>query len=353
MAKVTENSARVGDPDLDALAARIEREGVAPRVAVAAATTERAAFGGAREAFFDLASVTKPFTAIAFARSGVDPSAPLGSLLEEARGTVSEHVPIELFFAHRAGLEAHREFFRDAPFERAAVLRAAAEARRCDAIGAPPEDGFSPLYSDLGYLLAGEALARATGHEDAGAAIEKLVIEPLGLSAELGTARALERRGLDLGAIAAPTEEVRWRGGVVRGRVHDENAWAFAGAGGAGHAGLFGTVSAVAAFGVWLLDAIDDSEPSLVWTVTPRPGGTLLAGFDGKSAIGSSAGDLAGARTFGHLGFTGTSLWIDPAARHVAVALTNRVHPTRENVAIRTARPWIHDALWARARKLG
>ena len=76
----------------------------------------------------------------------------------------------------------------------------------------------------------------------------------------------------------------------------------------------------------------------------------MRAGFDGKSESGSSAGDRAGPRTFGHLGFTGTSLWIDPDADAVVVVLTNRVHPTRENVAIRAARPAVHDALFALAR---
>jgi CubicO group peptidase (beta-lactamase class C family) len=71
----------------------------------------------------------------------------------------------------------------------------------------------------------------------------------------------------------------------------------------------------------------------------------LRAGFDGKSADGSSAGTVLGARSFGHLGFTGTSLWIDPDARIVVALLTNRVCPTRDNVKIREARPRVHDAL--------
>ena len=182
-------------------------------------------------------------------------------------------------------------------------------------------EGFPAVYSDLGYLLAGEALARAIGARDAGEAIGELVLEPLGLGAEMGTARELEARGIDLARDAAPTEDVAWRGGVVRGRVHDENAWALTGAGGSGHAGIFGTVGAVLAFGCAVLDALESKSAPLSvgseigWLVAQRPGGTLRAGFDGKSAEGSSAGTLAGARTFGHLGFTGTSLWIDPEAR--------------------------------------
>jgi len=84
----------------------------------------------------------------------------------------------------------------------------------------------------------------------------------------------------------------------------------------------------------------------LAWLVRERPGGTLRAGFDGKSPEGSSAGSRMGPRSFGHLGFTGTSLWVDPDARIVVSLLTNRVCPTRAHLAIRSARPWVHDALF-------
>ncbi len=308
---------------------------------------------------FDLASVTKPATAVAIARSGLDPRTRAGILLDETRGTPTEECSLELLLAHRAGLEAHIPVF--APLvtggavDREAALRTVASSRRAEAVGPVPDEGFAPVYSDLGYALAGEALARATGVVDAGAAVAKLVVEPLGREHDFGTARDLEARGVDVVTRAAPTEDVPWRGGVVRGRVHDENAWALTGAGGSGHAGLFGTVSAVLAFGTSVLDAIARRNGPLRagsdadWLVRERPGGTLRAGFDGKSAEGSSAGALTGPRTFGHLGFTGTSLWIDPDAEVVLVVLTNRVHPTRDNVLIRTARPAAHDALFRMA----
>jgi CubicO group peptidase (beta-lactamase class C family) len=166
----------------------------------------------------------------------------------------------------------------------------------------------------------------------------------------------LRARGVDLDRRARPTEVIAWRGGEVRGLVHDENAWALTGDGGSGHAGLFGTAPAVVAFGCAVLDALARGEGPLAgrdleWLVRPRPGGSLRAGFDGKSEEGSSAGERAGPRTFGHLGFTGTSLWIDPDADAVVVVLTNRVHPTRDNLAIRAARPLAHDALFRIARE--
>jgi len=302
---------------------------------------------------FDLASVTKPMTAVAIARAHMDPARPLVTWVPEARGTVSERVPLELLLSHRAGLDAHRTLYapllRGEPVDVTAALREAADARRTDVGGAAPPQGFPPLYSDLGFLLAGVALARAVGARDAGEAIARLVLEPLGIADRAGTVRDLAARGVR--GPFAPTETVAWRGGPVIGAVHDENAWALTGLGGSGHAGIFGTVDAVLTFGLAVLDGIRSGE--LEWLVRERlgpgprrAGGTLRAGFDGKSPEGSSAGTRMGPRTVGHLGFTGTSLWIDPDAGVVVSLLTNRVCPTREHLAIRAARPWAHDALF-------
>ncbi|MEO8801384.1 MAG: serine hydrolase [Polyangiaceae bacterium] len=135
----------------------------------------------------------------------------------------------------------------------------------------------------------------------------------------------------------------------MRGRVHDENAWALTDAGGSGHAGMFGTAGAVLTFALDVLLHVKD----LGWLVRERPGGTLRAGFDGKSAHGSSAGTVCGPKAFGHLGFTGTSFWIDPDAGAVVALLTNRVSPTRDNTKIRGARPIAHDALFRAALAFG
>jgi CubicO group peptidase (beta-lactamase class C family) len=350
------------------VAARIVSEKVAPAAAAGWAARRadgrwELSVGGSTEAFFDLASLTKPMTAMAVAQLTGLKGATLASRLPEAKGTPSEAATIELLLAHRAGLEAHLPLHREdgRPVALAEALIEAARARRADAQGPIPPQGFAPVYSDLGYILAGEALARAANVKDAGEAIAKLVVDPLGLAAELGSAQALEGAGsaVRFAERVFPTEVVAWRGGEVRGRVHDENAFALRGAGACGHAGMFGTVNAVLKLGMAALDAIERgrgplaTEDDLDWLVRPRPGGTLRAGFDGKSDASSSAGKLAGPRTFGHLGFTGTSLWIDPDAEVIVVLLTNRVHPTRDNAAIRAARPIAHDALFALAAQGG
>lgn len=315
--------------------------------------------GGATDLLFDLASITKPMTALAFARARIDPATPLGDLLPEARDTASARTPIELLLAHRAGLEPHRDLhlplLRGERVDVPGALRTAASARRVDASGDPPPDGFAPLYSDLGYILAGAALARTTGARDAGEAISRLVLEPLGMAHRAGSVRELAARGI--AGPFAPTEDAPWRGGRVHGAVHDENAWALTGHGGSGHAGVFATADAVLSFGAAVLDAIGGGRgpfggADLSWLVRERAGGTLRAGFDGKSPEGSSAGERFGRASFGHLGFTGTSLWMDPEAGIVVTLLTNRVCPTREHQSIRQARPVVHDALWARAAEI-
>ena len=331
------------------VAHRITESGVAPLAAAGFATPKQGIFaGGSVDTFFDLASLTKPMTAVAVARSSLGREEKLGDVLPETKGTASADATIELCLSHRAGLEAHVKLWLRDNVRDTSILRDAANARREEARGPFPTDGFPPVYSDLGYLLAGAALARRENAVDAGAAVEALLVTPLGLEKEIGTARALEAMGIDLATRAAPTEDAPWRGGIVRGRVHDENAWAVTGEGGSGHAGMFGTVGAVLAFGLHVLE----DRARYEWLLRERPGGSLRAGFDGKSDAGSSAGSVCGPRTFGHLGFTGTSLWIDPDAEAVVAVLTNRVHPTRENTAIRDARPIAHDALFRAALHL-
>lgn len=355
------------DPTCEELCHRLVRDGIAPLAAAGFARRGnhagvwREGIGGAVDTLFDLASVTKPIVAVAFATSGLDREAPLASWVAESRGTHAGGLPVELLFAHRGGLEAHGKLWMpllEVPpraLDREAALRDAAAMVRDDARGAGGP--YSPVYSDLGYALAGEALARGCGgeHGRADEILEARIVRPLGLDGTLGSARDLRRRGIALSELAAPTEVVPWRddsGAPLRGVVHDENAWALAPDGVQGHAGLFGTVHAVLRFGEAVLDALHGrasplTQPSgsLEWLVRERDGGTLRAGFDGKSGEGSSAGTVLGPRTFGHLGFTGTSVWIDPDAEIVVALLTNRVCPTRDNVKIRAARPTAHDEL--------
>lgn len=353
-------------PDLDALLRRTILElGVAQAATVAVAQWSgqswSQAFGAVGKVHgvptsvdtpFDLASVTKPAFALTCARlierGRLAWHAPLADYLPELRSTAAGEASIASLLSHRAGLRAHVELFAPVraaePFDRARALTRAATSRRP---GLEPTGESPPLYSDLGYLLVGEAVARVVG-KPLDSLMDDLLAEPLGL--ELGSSRTWRRRDPEFPTRVAPTEVVPWRGGSLRGVVHDDNAWAFSGHGASGHAGLFGTARAVLGLGSAVLDSLRGegllhSEIARE-LVRPRPGGSLRLGFDSKSDVGSMAGTVAGMNTFGHLGFTGTSFWCDPDAMTVTVLLTNRVCPTQNNRRIRVARPVVHDALF-------
>lgn len=308
---------------------------------------------------YDLASLTKPVTALLCARlveRGVlSFETPLSRLLPEAVGSASAAASVEQLLSHRAGLMAHCEFFEPLRsgqgFDASRALHNAANARREGCTGQIGDQGFAPLYSDLGYLLLGAALTHTLGVE-LDALVSQEINEPLGLA--LLSARQWRDRTPFLARVA-PTEIVPWRGGLVHGVVHDENAWAFAGEGSAGNAGLFASVVDTTRFGMALLDTLHGraghfvSAPTLRRLLLPRSGGTLLAGFDAKAETGSSAGQWFSKHSFGHLGFTGTSLWCDPETQLVAAVLSNRVYPSRDNQKHRQFRPLLADALYCLA----
>ncbi|HKO95262.1 MAG TPA: serine hydrolase domain-containing protein [Polyangiaceae bacterium] len=306
------------------------------------------------QTIYDLASLTKPVAAATVARlaraGALGWGQPLGAILPEVAATASAGTPLELLASHRAGLEAHIRL-RDSGAPVSSWLSLCANARRAECRTAVPPEGFAPVYSDLGYILLGAALEAHLGLP-LDRLLEREVAGPLGL--ELDSAQGWGRRigPGDFLERVAPTEHLAERGGLVCGVVHDDNAWDSQVAGAAGHAGLFGTAEAIGGFARALLDALAGrsaawlARPEAEFLVSPRPGGSLRTGFDGKAEQGSSAGPCFGVRAFGHLGFTGTSVWCDPDAGVVVVLLTNRVHPTRENILIRTVRPDVHGALF-------
>jgi CubicO group peptidase (beta-lactamase class C family) len=317
----------------------------------------------APDSLYDIASVTKPLVAALLARlvRGGAPSweTPLGALLPAARGTRSEAAPLALLASHRAGLVAHLrlgDFREGPPASLDAWLARCADARREECDGPLPPQGHPPVYSDLGYILLGRALSEHAA-QPLDDLLEREVTAPLGL--ELGSAQRLgERLGADFLARVVATEIVPERGGEIRGTVHDDNAWELAGRALSGHAGAFATARGVLDFGTAMLDALAGRRPEWLTSeqagelTAERPGGSLRMGFDGKSDVGSSAGPRFGARAFGHLGYTGTSLWCDPEARVAVVLLTNRVWPSRENILIRSVRPDVHGALFGLAAGL-
>jgi len=208
------------------------------------------------------------------------------------------------------------------------------------------EPGTKTLYSDLGLILLGELLQRALG-EPFDTFARRRVFEPLGMIDTGFNPPPSQRDRI------APTEiDSTWRKTLLHGQVHDENAAALGGI--APHAGLFSTAEDLARFGQMITNGGVYGHRRVVERDTLEefrkpagivPDSTRAIGWDTKSEEGSSAGSLFSPSSFGHTGFTGTSIWFDPERELFLVILTNRVHPTRENKQIRQARPAIADAL--------
>ena len=216
---------------------------------------------------------------------------------------------------------------------------------------APP--GEKAVYSDLGFILLGEAVERLSGRP-----LDRFcrdeIFEPMGLSstffADLGRCSP-DPRPVPVEAIAA-TEDCPRRGKILRGEVHDDNAHAMGGV--AGHAGVFSSAPDLHRFIRFLGRCRDGAEPGFLPAPLVRdfleaertlPGQTHVLGWDTPSPAGSSSGRHFSARTVGHLGFTGTSIWWDLERDLHVVFLTNRVHPSRDSGAIREFRPLVHDAV--------
>lgn len=177
-------------------------------------------------------------------------------------------------------------------------------------------------------------------------AITEWVLKPFEMNSAFYRRVGRKAGELDSGRLeaAAATEDCPWRGGVLQGQVHDDNTWAMGGY--AGHAGLFGSIRDVLQFARVLPRMISSRTLGEAWTRVSEPTGCpRTLGWDTPTGPDSSAGRYFGLGTVGHLGFTGTSLWIDPAAGLAVGLLTNRVHPSRDNIAIRALRPKFHDAL--------
>ena len=150
----------------------------------------------------------------------------------------------------------------------------------------------------------------------------------------------------------ASTEDCPWRNKVIQGEVHDENAHALGGY--SGHAGLFGTVDEVYGIvnllrGHYLGERQDYLRPETVRDFFARQdrvkGSTWALGWDTPSPEGSSSGRFFSKNSVGHLGFTGTSVWMDLERDAIVILLTNRIHPTRANMRIREFRPKLHDLI--------
>ncbi|MGE5359073.1 MAG: serine hydrolase domain-containing protein [Bacteroidales bacterium] len=292
---------------------------------------------------FDLASLTKVIAATTVVMTQVQEgllhlSDPIGRWLGAWRQDEGGNV-VTLWdaLAHTAGLPDWLPLYRHQRGADAFV----------DAIARTPR-AYQPrtrsVYSDLGFMLLGFIAERA-----AATSLDRL-FDTLSSTLGLGDIGFLPPD--DWKRRAAPTEYDEWRSRLLVGEVHDENAAALGGV--AGHAGLFGTAAAVGRFARLTL-RIRRGQTAPGWPVSPQtvrqftsrvdiPGSSRALGWDTMLPT-SSCGTEMSPSAFGHVGFTGTSLWLDPALDFYAVLLTNRVYPSRDNTKIVAVRPAFHDAV--------
>ncbi|MGD8370050.1 MAG: serine hydrolase [Syntrophobacterales bacterium] len=210
--------------------------------------------------------------------------------------------------------------------------------------------GDQTIYSDLGFLLIEWILEEISGQD-----IHLFTQQHLYGEIDCPTPefRPLDQRSGLHPHDFADTEYCPWRGNVLSGQVHDENAYVLGGV--AGHSGLFGTASEVKCILDTILDTLSAGNTSVPWSpevlsqfLRPAlldPSSSWALGFDTPSSTGSSAGQHFSAESIGHLGFTGTSFWLDLQREIAVILLTNRIHPSRANEKIKDFRPLLHDAV--------
>lgn len=281
------------------------------------------------DTIFDLASVTKLFTVVVVLQmvdqGAIDLEAPVAQYIPEFAQNGKDEVTIRQLLTHTSGLRAWVPLYSayDTPEERIAAVYAQ------DLVNPP---GTRYTYSDLGLIALGKVAERITG-QTLDILIAERITEPLGMTDTMfNPPESLHHR-------VAATEDMPWTGrGIVHGEVHDENAWSLGGV--AGHAGLFSTAHDLAIFGQMLLnggeygkhkilseeimrEAITNQNVGIPPDISSRRG----LGFELNQPFYMAS--LDSPVTFGHTGFTGTSLVIDPLSDTVVVLLTNRVHPDR------------------------
>jgi CubicO group peptidase (beta-lactamase class C family) len=304
------------------------------------------------ETVYDIASLTKVVATTAAAmlmveRGRIELDSPLARWLPAFAGGRNPadpalRVTLRHLLAHNSGLPGYVEFFRTA-------VTAAEVLDACLKLPLEASPGERAEYSDPGFILLGKALEACAG-EDLSSFTSREVHAPFGMSSTCFCPPAALRS-----SIPPTEEEATFRRRRIQGEVQDENAWLLGGV--AGHAGLFSSTPDLLRFAAGILPAVSKDLPARQENVLfsgetveifahlqPPDGSSRALGWDTPSE-NSSAGRHFSARSIGHLGYSGCSLWIDLDARIAAVLLTNRTWPDRSSQAIRGVRPAFHDAL--------
>jgi len=290
------------------------------------------------DTIFDLASVSKVVGTTAMAmllyeRGHLDLDVPVAGVIPQfAKGDTRRHdVTIRMLLAHSSGLPAYVRLYQEANTREQLLAAALAVPLQAD-------PGIRSEYSDIGFIILGAALERIADEPlDRFCASE--IFGPLGMHHTTYCPPA------HLRATIPPTQDDReFRGRIIQGEVQDENASVLGGV--AGHAGLFSNAADLAVFAHCMLQGGRPIlRPDTVELFTRRHGASSRAlGWDTPVAP-SQSGKYFSSRSFGHLGYTGTSLWVDPERRLAVVLLTNRTWPDTKSQLIKQVRPQLHDAV--------
>lgn len=276
---------------------------------------------------YDMASLTKVIAtttaAMILEEQGLlDLDRTVASYIPEFNAPDKAAITVRHLVTHEGGLEAFAALYRDTK----GLDEYLAKINSRPVRSAP---GTSMVYSDWDLILLQAIIERLSGQKLDRFTTER-IFAPLGMTSTMynpDSATYWHR--------VAPTEIDSVRGGLVVGKVHDENANAIGGV--AGHAGLFSTASDLAIFAQMMLNGGEHKgvrilKPATIarWTAPQSRTSSRALGWDTPSK-GSSAGKFFSPRSFGHTGFTGTSIWMDPERGLFVILLTNRVNPTRDN----------------------
>lgn len=346
-------------------ACAIEYRGETTLFAVGRYTYEASALTVGAETVYDLASVSKvaattPVAMLLYDRSRLDLDAPVASVVPEfcgrsqsrseagsgnpgfrrqaidraPRDARRERVTFRMLLAHSSGLPAYVRLFEQA--KTGDELLTLAFSTPLD-----HDPGTHTEYSDIGFIILGVALQRLAG-ESLNQFCEREVFQPLGMAATRFCPPPEWKS-----RIAPTADDQKFRHRIIQGEVQDENAWVMGGV--AGHAGVFSTATDVSKLARCMLNGgVPLFRPDTVKLFTARqyqPEGTSRAlGWDTPSSP-SQSGHFFSARSFGHLGYTGTSLWVDPERELAVTLLTNRTWPDCSSQTVKQVRPKFHDAI--------
>ncbi len=291
---------------------------------------------------YDLASLTKVIATTTAAMICIDKKYfklddKVEKYISEFGTDGKENVTIRNLLLHNSGLTAWKKFY-DKTLTKNQILSDIYSSKL------EYKTGSKTVYSDLGMIILGKVIEKVA-NTTLDKFCKKEIFEPLGMNnTYFNPPDSVKYR-------IPPTEnDTYWRDRLIKGEVHDETASLLGGV--SGHAGLFSNVEDIKKFllmilskGVYQDKRIINSATVEQFTKKQSNESSRALGWDTKSETGSSAGNLFSENAFGHTGFTGTSIWVDPARNLFVVFLTNRVYPSRENNKLLSIRPELHNAV--------